>query len=138
MRPIRVLVVDDNHLLRRLLELVLEEAGYLPVAVESGRAALDLALEDPPDAWIVDDRMPGISGADLVRLLRRADDPRLAAAPVVGISAHRDGARSLLEAGATAFVPKPVEEERLLATLARVMAMREVALDLGADGAPLG
>lgn len=119
--PFRVLVVDDNHLIRRLLELLLEGAGYVPLEAESAEAALTLAADDPPDAWVVDHEMPGMKGAELVRRLRGSPDPRLARAGVIGISAHPGAEAALRDAGVTEFVSKPVQEPELLAALARVL-----------------
>ncbi len=124
MTPLRVLVVDDNHLIRRLVGLVLEAAGHVPVDAESGEVALELAYEDPPDVCVVDEVMPGMKGSELIRALRRSPDLRLRALPVIGISGRAEGASELLAAGANAFVPKPVEEHALLSALARVAPIR--------------
>jgi CheY-like chemotaxis protein len=122
--PLRVLVVDDNHLIRRLLGLILESAGYEAIEVESGEDALELALEQPPDAWLVDEVMPGMKGSDLIRALRRSRDRRLSRAAVVGISGRSGAGVDLLGAGADAFVPKPVDERTVLAALARALEGR--------------
>lgn len=118
---LRILVVDDNDLIRRLLDLVLENAGYLSIGAESGESALELAREMPPDLFIVDEVMPGMKGSELIAALRRSPDPRLARAPVVGISGREGAARELLAAGANVFVPKPVEERAILAAVAQAL-----------------
>lgn len=120
--PFRVLVVDDNHLIRRLLDLILEGAGYVPLEAESGDAALEVVYEVLPDLCIVDEVMPGMLGSELIRTLRRSRDPRIALLPVVGISGRAGAARELLAAGADAFVTKPVEEGAILAAVARALA----------------
>lgn len=122
MVALRVLVVDDNPLIRRLLDLMLEDDGHQPIDAESGEHGLALALADPPDLCIVDEVMPGMRGSDLIRALRAAPDPRVASVPVVGMSGRLDGARVLLAAGATDFVAKPVEEQAIRAAVARAMA----------------
>src|SRR5215207_9132193 len=104
MRPFRILVVDDNHLIRGLLGLILEGAGYVPVHAESGEVALDLAVDDPPDVCFIDEVMPGMSGSELIRALRRAPEFRLATVPVIGISGRVGAAQELLAAGADDFV----------------------------------
>jgi CheY-like chemotaxis protein len=121
MTPFRILVVDDNHLIRRLLDLILEGAGYVPVEAESGEVALAAVRADPPDLCIVDESMPGMSGSELVRALRASGDRRVAQLPVVGISATREGARELLRAGASALVSKPIEERAILVAVARTL-----------------
>ncbi len=125
-RPFRILVVDDNHLIRRLLDLILEAAGYVPVQAESGEEALALAIEALPDLCIVDEVMPGMRGSELIRALRRSPDRRLAGVPVIGISARPGASHDLLAAGATAFVPKPVEESALLVAIAAALAQRRL------------
>jgi CheY-like chemotaxis protein len=121
---LRVLVVDDNHLIRRLLGFILEDAGFVAIEAESGKAALELAAEIPPDAWLVDEVMPEMKGSELIRALRASHDPRLSRAAVVGISG-RSGARGeLIGAGADAFVAKPVNERTVLAALARALERR--------------
>ena len=121
-RPFRILVVDDNHLIRRLLGLILEGAGYIAVEAESGEAALALAHEALPDLGIVDEAMPGMLGSELIRALRRSRDPQAGRLPVIGISGRAGAARDLFAAGASAFVSKPVEEQAILAAVARALA----------------
>lgn len=125
--PLRVLVVDDNHLIRKLLSLILEPAGFVSVEAESGDDALELGRDEPPDAWLVDEAMPGMTGSDLIRALRRSRDPRLAHAAVVGISGRAGARAELLAAGADAFVPKPVDERVVLRALSRALDARRIA-----------
>jgi CheY-like chemotaxis protein len=122
MRPFRIAVVDDNHLIRRLVALVLESEGHVVVGAESGEAALEVARESPFDLWIIDEMMPRMRGSELIRLLRRSLDPRVAEVPIVGVSGRAGAARDLLVAGATTFVPKPIDERVLLEEVARTLA----------------
>jgi CheY-like chemotaxis protein len=129
-RPhLRVLVVDDNHLIRRLLALMLDGAGFVVVEAESGDDALDLARETPPDAWLVDEAMPGMTGSELIRTLRRSRDRRLSRAAVVGISGRAGARLDLMSAGADAFVAKPVDERAVLGALSRALDERGVGPD---------
>lgn len=121
---IRILVVDDNHVIRRLVALVLEGAGYVPFEADSGEAALEVVHEVVPDLCIVDEVMPGMTGSELIAVLRRAGDPRVAQLPVVAMSARAEGVRALLRAGASAFLSKPIDEDALLATVASVLGDR--------------
>jgi len=115
--PRRVLVVEDNATLRALLSLALESNGYVSIGAESCEVAMAFAVDDPPDAWIVDQTMPGMTGADLVRCLRASDDARLRDAPVLGVSGRDDGATELRRAGAWQTLQKPLDERKLLAWL---------------------
>ncbi len=118
---LRALVVDDNDLVRRLVEFILEGAGFVPFGAESAEAALEAARTAPPDLCIVDEVMPSMHGAELIRALRSSGDERLASVPVIGISGRAGAADELLAAGANAFLAKPVEERALLAAVARVL-----------------
>jgi DNA-binding response OmpR family regulator len=123
--PLRILVVDDNHLMLRLLDLSLEAAGHVALGVESAALALAEARRDLPDLCIVDEIMPGLSGSDLIRLLRASPDLRLARLPVIGISGRRGSREALLSAGADAFLPKPIDERVLRATIDALVPGRE-------------
>lgn len=132
-RPFRILVVEDNHLILRLLHLILEGAGYLAVTVDSGGLALEIVNDAAPDLCIVDEMMPGIRGSELIRALRGSRDPRVARVPVIGISGRESGGRDLLAAGATAFVPKPIDERSILAAVRGALGAEEPA-EAGAPG----
>ncbi len=125
--PVRVLVVDDNHLILKLLQIILEGAGYLPVAVDSGALALEIAQEAAPDLWVIDEVMPEMRGSELIRALRSSRDPRVARVPVIGISGRAGAGRELIAAGASAFVPKPIEERALLTAVAAAVGPAERA-----------
>jgi CheY-like chemotaxis protein len=127
---LRVFVVDDNHLIRRLLVMILESGGFQGIEAESAEDALALASGTPPDLWLVDEVMPGMTGSELVRRLRRSLDRRLSGAPMVGISGRRGAAGDLLTAGCDAFVAKPIDERRVLDAVRRAaMSRRSVASD---------
>ncbi|MGD0796329.1 MAG: response regulator [Acidobacteriaceae bacterium] len=77
-KPVRVLVVDDDAMVRELLAVMLEAEGYSVDHAGSGDAALDLLRQSPapPQVVLADVQMPGIAGAELARYLRRACGPR--------------------------------------------------------------
>ena len=120
-RPSRILVVDDNQSLCRMVAQVLEERGYVTVAVESGEAALVAARHQPPDLCIVDFFMPGMSGAQLIRELRGSPDGRLRAVPAIGLTAYKSGERELLAAGAALVLRKPWNEAAILDAVERLL-----------------
>jgi CheY-like chemotaxis protein len=120
-RPFRILVVDDNLPLRLMVAQALEEQGYVTVAAESGEEALEAINHDPPDLCVVDYLMPKMTGAQLIRRLRGAADPRLRAIPVIGLTAYEDGQRQLLEAGAALVLRKPWNDALGLAAVERLL-----------------
>ena len=123
-RAQRILIVDDNGVLRALLAQALESAGYVAIPVDSGEAALEVARFDPPDLCVVDQVMPGMSGAELVRALRASADEHLRRIPVIGLSGMSGAERLLIEAGADAALPKPFREGPLLEMVQRTLAGR--------------
>lgn len=113
----RVLVVDDSEPIRTLLAQALQNHGFDVVVADSGPAALRLAVDAPPSVAIVDQWMPGMTGAELIRLLRAAPVPELRAMPIIGLSGRRGSERDLLGAGAGSFLAKPFGEQELLAAV---------------------
>jgi CheY-like chemotaxis protein len=113
----RVLLVDDSDVLRKLVAGLLAEHGFVPVEAESAEQALRVALTDPPDIAIVDQHLPGLSGAHLVQQLRASGEERLRTLPVIGLSGRVWAERDLMAAGACCFVRKPVEVPALVHAL---------------------
>ncbi len=123
--PARVLVVDDNEALRDNLAEALEMEGYAVAVAPDGEAALArLSQEPPPRVILLDFKLPGMSGADLLARVRA--DARLAGVRVV-MTTGSTGIRSLTEA-ADAVLMKPFGIRELLSALTRVgVAARSVA-----------
>ena len=115
--PARVLVVDDNEALRENLAEALQLEGYAVVVAGTGEAALArLAQDPPPRVVLLDFKMPGMSGADLLARIRQ--DPRLAGVRVV-MTTGSTGIRPLA-AAADAVLMKPFGVRELLSALRKV------------------
>ena len=69
-----ILLADDDHSLRRFLEIVLKKANFEVLTAEDGLAAMQLALENDVDAVVADAVMPNMTGYDLCRMLRANPD----------------------------------------------------------------
>ena len=111
------LVVEDEPSIADLLALILGAEGYTVVVVGDGRAALRRLAEARYDLILSDVMMPHLDGPGLARALQ--DDPGLRAIPLILMSAAhrpRDGVT-----GYAAFLPKPFDLDRLLATVARLL-----------------
>jgi len=117
----RVLCVDDEEPLVRLVTETLEELGYAPVGFTSSAAALEAFRADPKgfDAVITDERMPGMSGSGLIREVRgiRRSVPILLVSGYVGGPTTNRGC----DAGATEVLKKPLSTRELATSLARVL-----------------
>ena len=120
--PMRILIADDHSANRMVLQSLLQKAGHGVVAVADGEAALDALEISDYDTVIVDLRMPGITGLDLLRQLRVMQAGMTAKTPVVILSADvtPDAIQSCEQAGAYAFIAKPVVASKLLDTLAAI------------------
>ena len=79
------MVVDDDPISVHLLEIILERLGYAVIAAGSGTAGLELAAQMLPDAVIVDDMMPTMTGGEMCLAIK--NDPALQHIPVILISA---------------------------------------------------
>jgi signal transduction histidine kinase/ActR/RegA family two-component response regulator len=118
-RPISILLVDDEQLLRRSFGRLLRQHGFQVAEAAGGAEALSLYETDKHDLVILDLDMPGMSGeATQVELLRRSPDARIMFA-----SGHADPQRELVvrERGARAFLQKPYEIEVLVSTIHQIM-----------------
>jgi two-component system sensor histidine kinase RpfC len=122
-RTLRVLVADDQQANRTVLTRILERAGHRVQQASDGEQALDLLELDNIDLAIVDMHMPRLSGLDVLRQLRymQAGGKRT---PVIVLSADAtaQAARDAEEAGAPAFLTKPVMVARLLETIADLIS----------------
>lgn len=120
----RVLVVDDDRMIRTLVKLLLERDGYTVRQAADGREGLEMAHLEPPDLIITDLQMPHVDGYEVLRSLR--SDPRMSMLPVVVLTADSgdNTERAVLELGADDYLVKPFDEEVLLRRVRSVIARR--------------
>jgi len=118
-RSLRILLAEDESIIRMGLRRILEDAGHRVVAAPDGRTAVKLARQTGPDLAILDIKMPGLDGLEVARQIY-ARRPL----PIVVLTAYGD--RELVEQAAElpilAYLIKPVDEQELLATLEVVTA----------------
>jgi two-component system response regulator MprA len=130
--PVRVLVVDDDRPVLRMLERTLAAEGYDVDAVGDGGAALAHAEAAPPDVIVLDVVMPGMDGLAVARRLRAKGDPT----PILFLTA-RDGVGDRvagLDAGADDYLVKPFAVAELAARIrALVRRVRPAATTAFAD-----
>ena len=125
----RVLVVDDEPDIRRVVRLMLEKAGYDVLEAEDGQAAIEVINTGENrlmfDAVVCDIRMPKIDGLFTMAYLRN----QFPHVPVVVLTGFPDTemAVACLCEGAVDYLVKPVDGEQLRSAVSRAMARREIA-----------
>lgn len=124
----RILVADDDALIRRFLEQALEYGGYETVSAGDGADAISILDSDAAiDVIVTDFAMPGANGIEVIEFARRLD-PTL---PCVIVTAFRDLdlAMRAMQAGAVGFVPKPFKADHLLTVVGLAMERRNLATE---------
>lgn len=129
----RIILVEDNHSLRKGIIYRLEDEGYSIDAFDDGAEALDFIRQEPADVVILDINLPRLSGLEILRAMRSRDDPR----PVILLTARSTTEERVkgLDAGADDYLVKPFEMDELAARLRALARRRAVpprkAIDLG-------
>ncbi|HIS93879.1 MAG TPA: response regulator transcription factor [Candidatus Alectryocaccomicrobium excrementavium] len=130
----RILIVEDEEKLARFIELELLHEGYAVEKAADGRDGLEKAQAGGVDLVLLDVMLPGMSGMELLRRLRRASD-----VPVIMVTA-RDAVMDKvtgLDTGADDYITKPFEIEELLARIRAALRKRGGAAQ-GAEGLACG
>ena len=113
--PRRVLVIDDEPPIRKLLRVGLSAQGYQICEAPNGKIALELLRDEPPDLVILDLGLPDMQGHELLRTIRARND----SVPIVVLSSRDDEAGKVqaLDSGADDYVTKPFGMDELLARM---------------------
>lgn len=112
--PLKILVVDDEPPIRKLLRMGLKSRGYEVLEAPNGQTALEL-LDAPPDLVVLDLGLPDVQGLDLLRTIRQRREDL----PVIVLSSRDDeaGKVAALDLGADDYVTKPFGMDELLARM---------------------
>jgi two-component system response regulator PilR (NtrC family) len=123
----RILIVDDEEVLRDVLEVVLRREGFDVVLAASGEEALSVLDSEEIDLVILDIMLPGISGIDTLRSIR-VSNPGL---PVIVITAFSsiDGAIEAMKHGAFHYIPKPFKNEEVVLTVNKALEQRRLSTE---------
>ncbi len=109
-----VLIADDEHNIRHILDFSLHAEGFDVLSAHTGEDALTLAREHTPDLIILDVMMPGKGGIETCRALK--EDPNTAVIPVILLTARSSKAdrEAGNEAGADDYITKPFSPQRVI------------------------
>ena len=117
-----ILVVDDSITMRQMVAHVLRLSGYDVLEAEDGEHALELARAHRVDAVLTDHNLPGIDGLELVRTLRGSRTYREKPILVLTTEKSEELREAHRAAGATGWMVKPFDPERLVQVLRSVLA----------------
>ena len=117
-----ILTVDDSRMMRQMLLLALQEAGFDVIQAEDGVHGLDVLSSAEPKVIITDINMPRLDGYGFIEAVRR--DERHRAIPILVLSTESDPEKKnrARAAGATGWIVKPFKAESLVAAIRRVSA----------------
>src|SRR5262245_405022 len=116
----RILTIDDSKTMRDMLLLTLAEAGFEVLQAVDGQDGLDLLGKERVDVVITDINMPKMDGYDVIRNLRR--NPVHKTLPILVLTTESDTDKKAIarDAGATGWMVKPFDPDRLIATIRKV------------------
>ncbi|MBN1369871.1 MAG: response regulator [Dehalococcoidaceae bacterium] len=112
----RILVVDDEAAIRRIVGTGLRIFGYDVITSSNGEEALRLVESEKPDLMLLDVLMPGMSGFETLKILRAKSD-----LPVVVFSARTSSREEALKLGANDFIAKPFVPEQMAKRISLVL-----------------
>ena len=123
MKP-RILVIDDEAAIRDSLRMILEYEDYLFVGAASGQEGVAAVQRERPDLVLLDIKMPGMDGLEVLRKLHALDETL----PIVMISGHGTTATAVeaIRSGAVDFLDKPLSSERVIVTLQNALRQSEL------------
>ena len=118
----RILVVDDEEKIRTIIRKYAEFEGYDVTEAKDGIEALQLCRSQDFDVIILDIMMPKIDGYTATRVIRSTNRQDAKAIPIIAMTAHvfDEDVKQCLEAGMNAHLPKPLQMEKVVSTIARL------------------
>lgn len=116
----KILIVDDEEIIVRLLSMSLRSDGYETVTAYSGEQGLEVFKSESPDIVVTDIKMPGMDGLELLKRIKELDPEK----EIIIVTGHGDidSTITALQYGASDFINKPVRDEALAIALERAKA----------------
>jgi two-component system chemotaxis response regulator CheY len=116
-----ILIADDSSSMRNMVSMTLESAGHKVTNAEDGQVALKIAKEKQFDAVVTDLNMPNMNGIELIKQLRTLQEYKYT--PILLLTTESSDDKKTLgkSAGATGWLVKPFNPDKLIATVKRVL-----------------
>ncbi len=126
-RPMNILIVDDEEVLRDVLSTLVAREGWRPLLARSGEEALELLGREEVDLVLLDLMLPSMSGMEVLRQIRQQDPDQV----VVIITAYSsiEGAIEAMREGAFDYVPKPFKNDEVLLTVKKGLEKRRLTTE---------
>jgi CheY-like chemotaxis protein len=118
----KVLIVEDNPLNMRLIEMILKSDDYVLLKATDGEEALTIAAIDHPDLVLMDICLPKLSGLEVARRLKKT--AALSHIPIIALTAHamKGDEEKAIEAGCDSYVSKPIDTRQLPRLVASMLS----------------
>ena len=117
----RVLVIEDNVDNMELITFILKNSGYQTLRAETGKNGLELALSERPDFILLDIQLPDMDGFEVLRRIRASEsDGNI---PVIAITSYAmtGDQEKMLAAGCTGYIEKPIEPDKVISQIRRII-----------------
>ena len=121
----KILIVEDNPLNMKLLEMVLRAKNYNLLKATDGEEALDMAMREQPDLIIMDIQLPKINGLEVTRKLR--ETPAFSQTPIIAITAYamKGDRERVIGSGCSTYLSKPINTRELPEMIAEMLLQRQ-------------
>ncbi len=120
--PKTIVIVDDSESIRELLKMMLEEEGFHLLVGKDGKDALKFFNgHQPIDLLLTDLHMPNMNGMELIKAVREIPDFRYMPILFLTTETKLETKKEAKEAGATGWITKPFDKERLLSVIKKVL-----------------
>ena len=121
----KVLIVEDNPMNMRLIEMILKSDDYLLLKATDGEEALAIAAIDHPDLVLMDIRLPKIDGLEVAKRLKR--NAQFKNTPIIALTAHamKGDMEKAMEAGCDSYVSKPIDTRQLPRLVASMLSAHQ-------------
>lgn len=125
-KRIKLMIIEDDKKLRRLLEMELEHAGYEVISFESGLDALEEFKNEDPELVILDIMLPDIDGYEIADKMRKLN-PDVIILMLTALGMKKDKLAGF-EAGADDYITKPFDNEELLARIKALLRRKNISI----------
>jgi len=120
----KVLIVDDEESLRRIVAQAFSDRGYTVITADNGSDGLQLATTERPDIVILDLIMPGLSGFEVCRRIRQDVTMTRTSVIITSAKSYKPDIDKAIELGADAFIVKPADLDELISTANKFFTQR--------------